>query len=435
MVFTTEAHRNDELGTMNDEVRTSGLLDSSFIVHRSSLSFPVPLWLVCPACHTQPIIRNAALILTLLAFCSLPTGAAQNRSASGQDFDKLAAAAVQARDANRIDEAVALYRQALSSRPKWGEGWFYLATLLYERDSFAEAASAFKQATELNPKVGTAWVMLGLSEFKLNRYDDSLKHIQQGRRLGITDNPNLRSVMLYHEGLLLLTKGDFETGQKMLGSLSREGFNSEDHIIALGLAVLRLRPSDLPSAESATREATARAGLAEHFAVQKKFDEALREYERLAADFPKVQNVQYAYGRYLLLSRDDEKAIAAFQREIENTPNHLLARLWIADTKLKLKDYAGGLPYAEAAVKLSPQLPLGHYLLGSLFLETNQTTRAITELETAQKSLPNEPKIYFALGRAYQRADRREDAERARATFAKLSKQMEEATKNNRSPQ
>lgn len=370
-----------------------------------------------------------AAIFIVVVLCFLPAGAAQNRYTFPQDFDKLAAQAAQARDANRLDEAVALYRQALRLRPLWDEGWFYLATLLYEGDSWADASQAFRETTNLNPKVGTAWVMLGLCEFKLGRYDDSLKHIQQGRRLGITDNPNLWHVMLYHEGLLLLEKGDFETAQETLGEISKEGVKNEDLIIAVGLSILHIRPSALPSADATTREVVRRAGWAEHLAAQKKFDEALSEYDRLATDFPKAQSVQYAYGHFLIGVNQDEKAIAAFKREIENTPNHLPARLGIADTKLRLKDAAAGVPYAEEAVKLYPKVPLGHLLLGLLLLDAGQTVRSITELETAQHSLPSEPKIYFALGRAYARAGRKEDAERARAAFTRLNK---EEAKDNR---
>jgi tetratricopeptide (TPR) repeat protein len=373
----------------------------------------------------ERIINFSFVSFLFVCFVFSPVLYAPAQSRSSQDFDKLAAQAAQARAGNRVDEAISLYREALRLRPRWDEGWFYLGTLLHERDNHADAALAFKEATDLNPKIGTAWVMLGLSEFKLGRYNDALKHIQQGRQLGITDNPNLRNVMLYHEGLLLLDKEDFEAAQKTLGSLSREGVENEDLIAALGLSVLRVRPSALPSADRTTQMAVGRAGQAEHFAVQKKFAEARSEYDRLAADFPKLSNVQYAYGRFLLTSNDDDKAISAFQREIENSPEHLPARMMIADIKLRLRDAAGGMPYAEEAVKLNPRLPLAHYLLGSLLLEGGQTARAISELETAQRLLPDEPKIYFALGRAYARAHRKEDAERARAAFERLNKKEE----------
>ncbi len=363
-----------------------------------------------------------AALLTFSGSLSL----AQQRSTLPEDFDQVAAQAEQARGANRIEEAIVLYRKALSLNPRWAEGWWYLGTLLYDRDDFAEAAVALGQAGALSPKVGTTWVMLGLCEFKLGRYDDALTHIQQGRQLGTSAEPQFRQVMLYHEGLLLLSKGEFERAQETLGLLSHEGVENEDLTTALGLSVLRIRFSDtLGGGDSAVREVVRRAGWAEHLAAQKKFNQALSEYDRLATDFPKAQGVQYAYGRFLIGANQDEKAIAAFKREIENTPNHLPARLGIADTKLRLKDAAGGLPYAEEAVKLNPKVPLGHLLLGLLLLDVGQTARSITELETAQHSLPNEPKVYFALGRAYARAGRKEDAERARATFARLNKQAE----------
>jgi len=339
-------------------------------------------------------------MLLALLFFSAPLSWAQRQSAPSQNFDGVAAQAEQARAANRIEEAVKLYREALSLRPRWAEGWFNLGTLLYDRDSYDEAAQAFKGATELNPKVGTAWVMLGLCEFKLERYDEALKHIQHGRQLGTSAEPQFRQVMIYHEGLLLIGKGEFRGAQETLGLMSREGVESDELIVALGLSVLNIRFSDLLAGDSTLRELVRRAGRAEHLSAQKKFDEALDEYYALATDFPKAPNVQHAYGRFLLISNQDEKAIEAFKREIENTPNHLLARLLIADTKLRLRDYAGGLPYAEEAVKLRPQLPLAHYLLGSLLLDTGQTARAITELETARTGLPNEPKIFYALGRA-----------------------------------
>jgi tetratricopeptide (TPR) repeat protein len=377
--------------------------------------------LICGLAGMRKVVINLALIAVLI-YSSQPLWA-QQRPAPAETFAQVAARAEQARGANRIEEAIELYRKALSLQPRWAEGWWYLGTLLYERNAFAEAAAAFGQATTLNPKVGTAWVMLGLCEFKLDRHNDALEHIQRGRRLGTSADPQFRQVMLYHEGLLLLGKGEFEQAQETLGLLSHDGVENEELTTALGLSVLRLRFSELLTGDETLRQLVSRAGRAAHLAAQKKFNEALDEYERLATDFPRAPNVHYAYGRFLLTINHEDRAIAALQREIENSPSHLPARLLIADTRLRLRDFAGGLPYAEEAVKLSPRLPLGHYLLGSLLLELGETARAIAELETAERLLPNEPKIYFALGRAYARANRKADAERARAIFTRLNKQ------------
>jgi predicted Zn-dependent protease len=351
-----------------------------------------------------------------------------NSAATQQSFDQLAAQANAAREGDRVDEAIGLYSKAVSLNPRWGEGWWYLATLYYDREKYAEAAKAFKETANYQPRAGATWAMLGLCEFQLGRYDDALLHIRQGRELGVANNVELTRVMRYHEGILSTLKGEFEKGQVTLGTLSFEGMNSEDLIISLGLAVLRraMLPKQVDASYS-DRMVIRRAGFAEHLNAQKNMSDAQREYDLLARDFPKVPGVQYAYGRFLLATRDDDAALVAFQRELENSPKHALARLQIAYIKLKNKDAKEGLTLAEEAVKLYPRLPLGHYILGRLLLETGQAARAVDELELAKRMVPDEPKIYFALWRAYTKVNRKEEADRAREAFTRFSQQSGEA--------
>jgi tetratricopeptide (TPR) repeat protein len=351
------------------------------------------------------------------------------KAVNSQNFEAIAAQASAARESDKVDEAVGLYRQALTLRPTWAEGWWFLATLYYDKDNHPEAAQAFKRTAQLQQKAGAPWAMLGLCEFQLARYDDSRLHIEEGRRLGLGDNVELTRVMRYHEGLLSILKGDFEKAQETLDSLSYEGLKSEELIIALGLAVLRIgmTPKEI-TINYPDRALVRRAGLAEHFSAEKNASDAQREFDMLVRDFPTVANVQYAYGRFLLVNRDDEGALAAFQRELQNWPKHTLARCQIANLKLRNKDIEGGLPYAEEAVKLAPRLPLAHYVLGRLLYEAGQNDRAITELETVAKMVPDEAKIYFALARAYTKAKRKEDADKARATFTRLSQNQGEGS-------
>ena len=342
--------------------------------------------------------------------------------AGSQNFDTIATAAGAAREADRIDEAIALYRQALGLRPGWAEGWWFLGTLYYDHDKYAEAAQAFKQTAQIQQKVGAPWAMLGLCEFQLARYDEARAHIEQAGKLGLGDNTELIRVVRYHDGLLSILKGDFEKAQETLGSLSYEGLKSEELIISLGLAILRIgmTPKEI-TIDYPDRALIRRAGLAEHFAAEKNMSDAQREYDMVVRDYGKVANVQYAYGRFLLMNRDDEGAQVAFQRELQNWPRHALARCQLANIKLRNKDIEGGLPLAEEAVKIAPRLPLAHYVLGRLLLDAGQNDRAIVELETASQMVPNEPKIYFALARAYTNARRKQDADKARAIFTRLS--------------
>jgi len=339
------------------------------------------------------------------------------KGALSQSFDDLVARAAASAEANRLDEAAALYRKALAQRPSWAEGWWKLGTVLYDKDDFAGAAMALGQATRQAPNVGVAWVMLGLAEAKLGRTAEALRHIERGRALG-GEQEGLRRVMLYQQGLLLLQLGKFGEAQKVLDELAVDGADEEEALLALGYSVLGILPQ--PAPDPATRQVALRAGRAEYLAARRSdLEQAQREYAQLAGDFPTTHNVQFAYGRFLLAQHQDDEAVRAFEREIKNSPNHVLARLGIAGVKAAT-DPAGGLPYAREALRLAPNLAESHYLVGLLLLNSGETQKAIPELEQARRLEPGHAEVYFQLGRAYAAVGRSEDAARARAEFQRL---------------
>ncbi len=115
-----------------------------------------------------------------------------------------------------------------------------------------------------------------------------------------------------------------------------------------------------------------------------------------------------------------------FEEEIQKFPADFLARLYIAYLKLENKQPAEGIKLAQEAVQRNPRFPMGHYILGRLLLDNGDTDQSIGELREACSLLPDEPKFYFALSRAYARAQRKEEAERARQTFLRLNQQAEQ---------
>lgn len=343
-------------------------------------------------------------------------------SKTTESFATLSAKADAAREANRLDEALLLYKQALALRPGWAEGWWSLGTIAYDRDSYPEAARAFRKVITLAPKNGTAYVMLGLSEFELGQDDLALKHIDKGAGLGLDKDPELRRVALYHQGELLQRQGKFRAAQQTLEQLCLQGVQSDEVASALGMTLLRWRSKRPLAQGSEDAEVVTRVGRAGCLAGQKRFDEGRKDLSAVVSQYPKYPRIHYAFGLFLAEASDLPAAVAEFKEEIENNPADVVSRLQIAADLYKT-DSAAGLPYAEESVKLAPQEPLGHYLLGLLLLDTDDYQKAIPELEIAQKAFPSETRIYLALGTAYSRAGRKQDAARARAAFQRLSEE------------
>ncbi|HUJ31061.1 MAG TPA: tetratricopeptide repeat protein [Candidatus Acidoferrum sp.] len=370
--------------------------------------------------RTVPVF--SCLLILAVALTAIPTRAQAGPSSSPASFADLSTRANTARDANRLELAVGLYRRALALRPRWVEGWWSLGTIEYDQNDYASAARAFEKVRALDSKAGTARVMLGLCKFELGQDDSALKYIEEGKAIGIADDPQLWHVMLYHEGVLLQRRGRFESAQESLVRVCADGVEDDNVTRALGMTALRMSGKDAPVEGSPGASVVSGVGRAQCMAARRKFDEARENFAAVEKNYPQYPNLHYAYGRFLIEVNDTAGAVQEFQQEIQNNPDHIFALLQIAAVKYRV-DSQGGLPYAEQAVKRNPQMPLAHYLLGLLLVDTHDYARAVPELETAQRAFPQEAKVYFALAAAYAHTGRPDEAARAKATFLRLNQQ------------
>jgi tetratricopeptide (TPR) repeat protein len=371
------------------------------------------------------VVVVAALLAAPAVSGALPE---QSRPAArAADFATLSKRAEAARDTGRLDEAVPLYRKALALQATWKEGWWALGTILYEQDAYRDAAPAFRHLVTLDPKNGTAHLMLALCEYQLNADASALAHIETAKALGVQTEGGLPQILTYHEGMLLLRAGRYERALDALKPLAVAGVEDENLDLALGMGVLLMRPGDVPPEGSPSRAIVMAAGRAERHYMAKEFTAAKSAYEALVHDAPALPNVHYAYGRFLLATDDLEGGIQEFLKEIDAHPEHIRARVQVAAARYRL-DPASALPFAREVVRLAPDYPFGHYLLGLISLDTGDLAHAIPELETAARMLPDDPQFQFALGNAYGRAGRTEEAARARAAFLRLNKQQSSET-------
>jgi tetratricopeptide (TPR) repeat protein len=342
-----------------------------------------------------------------------------HRAIAQDTFAALSHKAEAARDASQFDEAITLYRRALALKPSWKDGWWALGTIHYDRSQYRDAAPAFRHLLEVDPKNGTAFAMLGLCEYELGQDAEALRDIQTGLGFGLLTDEGLRKVVLYHEGILLLRQSRFGSAQSALALLASYGVRDDQLALALGMAVLAIPPQHLPQAPN-ERSVVLWSGRAEILGAQKDLDKGENIYASLVSQAPQFPNLHYAYGRYLLSAHQPDKAVTEFQAEIKNNPAHMRSYLYIAATRYRL-DSADGIQYAAEAVRLDPALPFGHYMLGLLYADTRDYAKAIPELELASTQMNRRADIYYALGNAYARVGRQQDAAHARETFRRLN--------------
>lgn len=367
----------------------------------------------------------AAVLAGVGALAQSSHSNSETAPAGSKTFQELAKRADAARDANRLDDAGKLYRQALVLNPKWTEGWWSLGTLEYDSDRYAEAELAFEKVVALDPKQGTARAMLGLCEFELGQQQRALRDIEASKTLGVLEDKQLRDVVAFHEAVLLQREGRFEAAKEALSSLCRNGVRSGELAGVFGMVALRMRDQSAPAPGTEKGDVVQHVGRAACLTGAKEYDAAKSEFDTVIARAPDFPLVHYAYGCALVDAGNVPGAIKEFEAEIAKQPKSVLPRLRIAAAEYKV-DSATGLKYAEEVVQLDPKLSLGHYLYGLLLLDTGAYERAVPELEIARKAFPQEGRVDLALATAYAHVGRRQDAARAREEFAR-KKQTEQA--------
>jgi tetratricopeptide (TPR) repeat protein len=339
-------------------------------------------------------------------------------------FEELERRATEAREGDRVSEAIALYQRGVRERPTWSEGWWYLGTLLYETDRYAEARDAFQRLVSIRREGGAAWALLGLCEFQLRDYERAFHDLQRGRTLGLGSNKELIRVTRYHAALLMTRFEQFEAALQILYSMAREEGDSPVLREALGIATLclPLLPFEVPPEK---QELVGQAGKAAYYEAIWLAADARREFEELVKRFPNTPNVHYSLGAFLVKS-NVQAAMTEFHREIEISPSNVRARLQIAFEYLKEGKSEAALPYAERSTELAPGSFAAHNALGRILLQLGQKEKAVKELEEAVRLAPDSPECHYALSRAYARLGRKQEADRERAEFVRLKKLQEE---------
>ena len=368
--------------------------------------------------------RRAALVLVSVVLASVTArGQEAPAGAPPETFGELALRAGEAREGGRLPEAARLYEEAVTRRAEWDEGWWHLGAALYQSDRCDEARAAFARFVALKPEVGPGWALRGLCEFEVSERVEARTHLEKALALGLGGNRELERNVRWTLAALYVKEGEFERAMEPLTWLAALSTEMPGLDGAIGLALLRrsMLPSEVPESE---RDLVGKVGRAGRLLLATREDEAKQEFDEVVEAYPEVPWIHYAYGA-ALKKIDPDRALAEFRRELEIQPTNVYALLEIAFELLLRGAAQDALGPAERAALLAPDLFAARYALGRVLVDLDQVERGIVELERAAILAPDVPEMHFALARAYARAGRTEDTERARARFAELVRRAE----------
>jgi tetratricopeptide (TPR) repeat protein len=329
--------------------------------------------------------------------------------------------AIAAEQQGRYVEAETAWRSVSKDDPSNPEPYAHLGFIEAKQEYYEQAVPLYRSAFALDPKMPGLRLNLGLSLFKSGAMEDAIETLTPLLKESPPESPEAQRldvlIGMSHYGL-----GDYAAAIPYLKEATAH--DTQSLWLRMSLAQSCLASKQFPCVLDVYREIlalnaeSAEADMLAGEALDEMRDHAgaIREFQAAAKADPKMPNVHFALGYVLWTQNHIEEAAKEFSAELENTPDHPQALIYLADVDIKLSDMGAAQPLLEKAIRIDPKITLGHLDLGIVYAELGRGTDALREMKIAEEQTPDDQNVHWRLARYYKEAGK---AAEAKAEFDK----------------
>ena len=315
--------------------------------------------------------------------------------------------------------AESIFQQVITEAPTLSDGYLGLGMTQLQEGKTDEASQALKRAIELNPKLPGAHMFLGIAQYRMGQLDLASASLsgeialrpdntEALTWLGIVEieagHPERATAPLDHAATLSPKDATILYHSGRAHSLVAENFYKQ---------LYQLDPDS----------ALVHRALAESLAASGQPEKAIAEYEAAIRKQPNNVDLYEFLGEAdQKISRNDAAA-KAYQQALELNPSSVVALYGLGSMKVLAGKPEEGVPLLRKAEALHARAAPTDFYLGLGLAQLGQTAEAVHWLEQSLANQPSpfiEQSAYYQLARAYQKLDRKADAQQALLQLQKL---------------
>lgn len=361
--------------------------------------------------------RFAIWLALGMASCSLPV-LSQDTPA------KMAPRLDQHENATESEAALIALSKAQPTNP---EPFARLGLLEARRGNYPQAITFYRKAIALNPTMPGLALNLGLALFKDGQYKQAIQIFTPMLKSQPPSSPEKQRLTILlgmsHYGL-----GEFQAAVPYLQQAA-DG-DAQNLPLLLTLAHSCLLSKQYPCVLDAYHRMVAQnAESAEaDMLVGEALDEmkdtagATQEFRAAVQANPKEPNVHFGLGYLLWKQMLYQEAAQEFQAELDNTPDHAQAMLYLADAYIETNRLKDAEPFLEKLVKSNSEMPRAHLDMGIVYAADDRKEDAQRELKAAAALKPNDVNVHMRLGRLYRSMGKTAEAKSEFDTASSLTK-------------
>jgi tetratricopeptide (TPR) repeat protein len=309
------------------------------------------------------------------------------------------------------------YRQALELAPDDPKLFKRLGIVQQTELKFDDSIQSFHRVLARDPKYEEVNFFLGVSYFGKNAFADAIQSFE--RELA---NPKPHPRCRYYLALALQSEGRIEEAISQLNRAVADNPRDGDSLYELARihknaslqAIDRLKALDSSSFQ-------VHAFMAEVYADQQRYAEAIKEYQAALAKRPDAPGIHYAIGIAYWAQNQFEAAEKEFTNALKENPNDSLTSLYLGDIAVHGRRFEEALKFLQVAEKGQPAMAQVHLLLGKCHQGQNHYEKAKAEFLAAIEADPTAAQPHYLLAQVYRKLNQPEASARELARFEELS--------------
>ena len=288
----------------------------------------------------------------------------------------------------QFDEAIAIYRSALTKLKDKNPVLLNLALAYYKKADFENARQQFEILHDAQPNASQVIILLGDCDVRLGKTDAALNLLEplEGK---YSQNMDFEYVLA---AALINTKGRRRDGVSRMEKVAKATSGADAYMIA-GATLLQLND----------------------------YEQARQDLEQALRLKPTLPGLYTLVGTARDKTADVKPAEAAFREALKTNPDDFEANLYLGAILYKRRDTDEAKGYLDRALRLKPSDSMARYEAAMLKSTSGDYATAARELELLVKDDPDWLEPHVELATLYYRLHRPEDGAKERQIVDSLT--------------
>jgi tetratricopeptide (TPR) repeat protein len=322
----------------------------------------------------------------------------------------------------KYPEAQAAWETVVKVQPQNGQAYAHLGLLEARQEHYPEAIAFYRKAQALDPAIPQLNLDLGLALFKSGSFRDAAKLFEAE----LKKHPKSSDIQKLTALAAMSHYGAHDYGAAIPYLREAVAADSRNLALLLTLAHCLLWTKQLDATMEVFKEIltidpdSAEADMIAGEALDQKGDNAgaVQEFRAAVQANPKEPNAHFGLAYLLWTQKKFDEAIPEFQAELENDPKNNQAMIYLGDSYVRQDRFDLGKAMLEKAARYQTSDPLIHLDLGIASMETGDNDVALRELNKTVALEPDNVAAHFRLATLYRSMGKKDEA---KVEFAKAN--------------